>query len=78
MKTWKIPVSWTVVSTVEVEAETLSKAIERAEREDFPLSGELYYLDESWKVGRCRDNYINEDYEEEYIRDSWNNGQEDD
>lgn len=30
MKQWKIPVAWTMIGTVEVEADTLAEAIEIA------------------------------------------------
>ena len=69
MKTWKIPVSWTVTSTVEVEAKTLSEAIEKAKYDNLPLPEESYYLDESWAV--------DDECGEDYIRELWNNGMED-
>lgn len=34
MKTWKIPVCWTMMGTVEVDANTLNEAIEIAEKYD--------------------------------------------
>lgn len=34
MKTWKIPVCWTMMGTVEVEASTLDEAIEIAIDDD--------------------------------------------
>ena len=49
MKTWKIPVSWTVTAMAEIEADTLAEAIDIAKyNEDVPLPEENYYLEESW------------------------------
>ena len=51
MKTWKVPVSWTVTAVAEIEADTLAEAIDIAKfNEDVPLPEENYYLDESWEV----------------------------
>lgn len=71
MKTWKIPVSWTVTAVAEIEADTLAEAIDIAKyNEGVPLPEENYYLDESWEV--------DDECGEEYIRKLYNNGQEDD
>lgn len=71
MKTWKIPVSWTVTAVAEIEADTLAEAIDIAKyNEDVPLPEENYYLDESWEV--------DDECGKEYIRNLYNNGQEDD
>ena len=56
MKTFKIPVTWTVYSTIEVEAETLEEAIERfdeVEDSDFghDLPSEFSYVDDSFERG---------------------------
>ena len=52
MKTWTIPVSWTMIGVVEVEAESLNKAIKIAQNDDgvIPLPDNGQYLDDSWEV----------------------------
>ena len=53
---YTIPVSWTIYSTVEVEADNLEDALNRAREAapDLPLgSGE--YLDESYRIGSGED-----------------------
>lgn len=52
MKTYTIPVSWTTIGVVEVEAENLNKAIKIAQNDDgvIPLPDNGQYLDGSWKV----------------------------
>lgn len=60
MKTWKIPVSWTMIGVVEVEAESLNKAIEIVQNDEgvitLPDNGQ--YLDGSWKVECVDVNYL--------------------
>lgn len=55
MKQWKIPVVWTMMGSVEVEAETLAEAIEIARDENIPDNGE--YLDGSWEVDYEDENF---------------------
>lgn len=55
-RTFKIPVTWTVYSTIEVEAETLEEAIEKfdeVEDSDFghDLPSEFSYVDDSFERG---------------------------
>ena len=50
MKTYKIPVSWTVMATMEINAETLDDAISQAE--DSPLPTETEYLDCTFEIDR--------------------------
>ena len=52
MKTYTIPVSWTMIGIVEVEAENLNKAIKIAQNDDgvIPLPDNGQYLDGAWKV----------------------------
>lgn len=71
MKTWKIPVSWTMVGVVTVEADTLDKAIEIAQDDEgiIPLPDNGTFLDGSWEVD-C--------YDEDYLRKWYNFGQKDD
>ncbi len=53
-KTWKIPVTWEVCSTIMVEAPTLKEAmiIARDDEGDIPLPSytETDYVDGSWKT----------------------------
>lgn len=50
MKTWKIPVTWECYGMVEVEADTLSKAVEyvREDPDDMPLPNDFDYVDGSF------------------------------
>ena len=68
MKTWKIPVFWTMNGTVEIKADTLEEAICNAKFSDNPLP-EGDYLDGSFDV----DEY----FDAEDIRKLYNDGQED-
>lgn len=69
-KTWKIPVTWSVCSTIAVEADTLEKAMEIAEDKDGEIPCPVFpdYVDRSWEL--CHNDV-------EFIRDFYNNGQED-
>lgn len=67
MKKWVIPVSWTMLGTVCIEADTLAEAIEEAWCDDIPLPNDGEYGTGSWMV----------DGDEEYIRVCHNNGQRD-
>ena len=71
MKTWRIPVSYRMVATVTVEANTLEEAIEiaRDEKGIIPIPDNAAYLDDSWEVDYTED--------KEYIRELFNNNQED-
>lgn len=66
---WKIPVSWSMMATIEIEAATLAEAIEIARDKDneIPLPDGTY-MDESWEVD-CDD--------EEYVRAWYNDNQKD-
>ena len=70
MKTWKIPVSWTMIGTVKVKADTLEEAIEIARDEDgiIPIPDNGVYLNESWEVD-C--------FDIDYLRKYYNDNQED-
>lgn len=70
MTTWRIPVVWSMVGVVKVEADTLSDAIKIAEDSDcvIPLPDNGYFLDGSWEVD-C--------FDEDYLREYYNNGQHD-
>ena len=70
MKTWKIPVTWEVYGTVEVEANTLEEAIDIARDEEgaLPLPDESDYVDGSWRVT---------EEDAEAIRSLYNDNQQD-
>lgn len=71
MKTWRIPVCWTMMGVVTVEVDTLNKAIEIAQDDEgiIPLPDNGTFLDDSWEVD-C--------YDEDYLRKWYNFGQKDD
>ena len=48
MKTYKIPVFWHMIATVEVEAESLDEAMQIVENNPLPDNGE--YLGDSFEV----------------------------
>ena len=48
MKTYKIPCSWVMSGTIEVEADTVGEAILKAE--DAPLPTESEYIEESFVI----------------------------
>lgn len=52
LKTWKVPVTWEVYSTVDVEADTVEEAIElvRCDVDDMPLPTDTYYVDDSFRL----------------------------
>lgn len=70
MKQWEIPVVWTMMGTIKVEAETLAEAIEiaRDERGEIPIPDNGEFLDGSWKVD-CDDI--------DYLREWYNDNQQD-
>lgn len=71
VKTWKIPVVWTMMGIVTVEAKTLKEAINIAQDKDgvIPIPDNGDFLDGSWKVD-C--------FDEDYLREWYNDKQEDD
>lgn len=71
MKIWRIPVSWSVSSVIDIEADTLAEAIEIAKDEAgiIPLPDESSYVDGSW--GLSMD-------EKEEVRTLYNQNQTDD
>jgi len=58
MKTYRIPVSWTVLATMEIPAESLEEAILIAE--DASLPTDTDYLEDSFKVDREHLEYMND------------------
>lgn len=70
MKTWIIPVVWTMMGTVTVEANTLDEAIEIAKDENgvIPIPEDADFMDGTWEVD-C--------FDIDYLREWYNNNQED-
>lgn len=64
MKTWKIPVIWTVMGVIKVVANTLEEAMELAKDTDgvIPLPDNSSYIDGSWELATDDMNYIRECY----------------
>lgn len=48
LKTYTIPVSWTMIADMKIEAESLDEAIIIAEEDDLPTNAE--YLDSSFEI----------------------------
>lgn len=70
MKNWKIPVSWEMCGTVEIEADTLEEAMAKAKHDaSIPLPKESFYVDGSFDLSIC---------EEETVRKYYNKNQKDD
>lgn len=70
MKTWQVPVQWTMEDIIEIKAETLSEAMEKAVESPFVSLDGGDYIAESLHVILEAD--------EEYVRMHYNGGQEDD
>lgn len=70
MKTWKIPVCWAMMGTVNVEANTLAEAIEIAKDDAgvIPIPDDGTFMDGSWEVD-C--------FDEDYLREWYNGNQKD-
>ena len=70
MKTWKIPVRWTMVGTVGVKANTLKEAVEIVKNKegDVPISDNAFFLG-----GFCEIDSTDMDY----VRMYYNKNQED-
>ena len=64
MKTWKIPVAWTMMCVINVSAETLDEAIEIAKDDAgvIPIPDNGTFLDGSWEVDCSDSAYIREWY----------------
>lgn len=52
MKIWRIPVCWSVCSTIEVEADSLAEAMHIAADPEgkIPLPDDPHYIDGSWEL----------------------------
>ena len=57
MKTYKIPVTWSVIATMEIDAESLEDAILKAEDASLPTDPD--YLDGSFEVDHDCIEYLN-------------------
>jgi len=57
MKTYKIPVTWSVTTTMKIEAESLEDAILQAEDASLPTDSD--YLEGSFEVDHDRIHYLN-------------------
>lgn len=70
MKTWKIPVVWQMMGTVNIVADTLADAMNIAKDEDgvIPLPNNGQYLDETWEL--ATDDIL-------LVRECYNGNQED-
>lgn len=70
MKTWKIPVTWSVCGEIMCEADTLEEAMIRVRDDEMPLPSEFEYVDGSFEptfdLGEI-----------DLVRDVYNNSQED-
>lgn len=65
-KVWKVPVTWQMQGVLEIEADSLEKACDKAYDSGLPDDGD--YIDASFEV---------DDEDLEYVRRYYNNGQED-
>lgn len=59
MKTYKIPVSWSVMATMEIEADSLAEAIEKADDASLPTDPD--YMEGSFEINREIIPCVNED-----------------
>lgn len=63
MRTYQIPVVWTVTEEMEIEAESLAEAIAIAE--DAPLPSDPYYLEGTFQILRGSLRMVNKDLSDE-------------
>lgn len=71
MKTWRIPITWSVCGFVSIDADTLAEAMDIAHDDEnvLPLPSEAQYVDGSWELSHT-------DVEE--VRQCYNHNQSDD
>ena len=67
MKTYKIPVSWSVTATMKIEAESMAEAIEKAEQAPLPTDPD--YMDGSFEINREVISCVNKNLSEQDIKD---------
>lgn len=72
MKTWKIPVCWTMMGTVNVEAKTLDEAIEIAKDDAgiIPIPDDGIFMGGTWEVDCTDINYLRKWYNGNQMDDS--------
>lgn len=72
MKTWNIPVCWTMMGTVNVEAKTLDEAIEIAKDDAgiIPIPDDGIFMGGSWEVDCTDINYLRKWYNGNQMDDS--------
>ena len=72
MKTWNIPVCWTMMGTVNVEAKTLDEAIEIAQDDAgiIPIPDDGIFMGGSWEVDCTDINYLRKWYNGNQMDDS--------
>lgn len=65
MKTFRLPVEWSVYSFVEIEAETIKDAVKKFHEveDDLPLPTEPEYIDGSFKLSTQGFNHPEDDYD---------------
>ena len=70
MKTWKIPVIYSMHGIIEVVSDTLEEAMDLAGDKDnyINLPANAKYIEDSWDLAT---------YDEKHIREFYNHGQED-
>ena len=72
MKTWKIPVCWTMMGTVNVDANTLDEAIEIAKDDAgiILIPDDGTFMDGTWEVDCTDISYLREWYNGNQMDDS--------
>ena len=72
MKTWNIPVCWTMMGTVNVEAKTLDEAIEIAKDDAgiIPIPDDGMFMGGTWEVDCTDIDYLRKLYNGNQIDDS--------
>ena len=67
MKTYKIPVTWTVAGTMNIRAENLADAIFQAENGDLPDATD--YIEGSFEINNATIPYLNKNLTEQEMRE---------
>lgn len=72
MKTWKIPVCWTMMGTIKVDANTLDEAIGIAKDDAgiIPIPDDGIFMDGTWEVDCTDIGYLREWYNGNQMDDS--------
>ena len=72
MKNWNIPVCWTMMGTVNVEAKTLDEAIEIAKDDAgiIPIPDDGMFMGGTWEVDCTDINYLRKWYNGNQMDDS--------